>query len=133
MKYTEERFEFPMKIYDGFSLRKAMKKEEDTDVAMDGDWVEGRIKLPVEEIMGWFDTFSKGRSIDDVFKEGFDAIVVITYSMGEFECTWNKEKFEKELNTFYEKYRDNRRQDIEEEVREIMIEKLEEWMEEQEK
>lgn len=104
MTYTEEFFSFPMKIYDGVSLKKALKQEEDMMIPLDGEWVEGVVRLPVEEIKGWFDVFSKGRKVEEVEREGFDSTIVLTYTMGEYECMWSRERFEAEADHFYDRH-----------------------------
>lgn len=104
MNYTEQKFTFPMKIYDGLSLRQAIKREEATEVAEEADWVQGVCRIPIEEIKAWFDVFSKGKTIDEVLQEGFDSTIIVTNTMGEFECTWPRKRFERELDEFHDKY-----------------------------
>lgn len=116
MTYTEEFFSFPMRIYDGVSLRKALKQEEDMMIPMDGEWVQGTVRLPIEEVKGWFDVFSKGRKADEVEEEGFDSVVVLTYSMGEYECMWTREKFEAEMDKFYERHLEDIKVKLEKEL-----------------
>lgn len=119
MKYTDGLFEFPVRIYDGLSLRKALKQEEDMEIPIDGDWVEGSVEIPFGEIKGLIDYFSKGRSLEDVYKDGFDCCLVMTMNFGDYICLLPKKEFKRRLNEFASKYS----MDIEEMVEERMAEK----------
>lgn len=111
MKYTEKFFKFPIRVYDGFSLSKAMVKEEkkfetqDVDT-IEGpeqvDWALGWVKLPYKQIVSWMDYFSEGRSTGEVAETGFDMTMIYTRDLGNFESTWKRSKFEEEINKFYE-------------------------------
>lgn len=114
MKYTERFFRFPVRIYDGFSVHKAILVEEkklnespeNVDRPETPDWVMGYARIPSSEIRYWMDYYSEGRETGDVAKEGFDLTLVETRNLGKFECTWKRERFEEELNNFYEKIKD---------------------------
>lgn len=98
--YTDLFFEMPIKIYDGFSLRKAQKEEEETDLQepIEANWVSGKVKFPHTEIVSWYEAFAKGKLPEDVINEGFDYTVVETKTLGDYVCIWRKEKFEAKLN-----------------------------------
>lgn len=108
MKYTDTLFSFPVKIYDGFSVRKNIKREElimdDLDAPLPDDWVEGVAEVPLKEIQGYVDHYSAGRKVEEVAKEGFDSLLVMTFTMGDFVCTLTRKQFKERLNTFAEKY-----------------------------
>ena len=104
MKYTDGLFSFPVRVYDGFSIRRAQKREEDLKMPVDGEWVEGRARIPYSEIKGMIDYFSIGRSPEDVVREGFDCCIVMTNSFGDFICNMPQSKLEKELNIFADRY-----------------------------
>lgn len=113
MNYIDKYyFTFPMKVYDGFSLRRAKQREEDTDVPTDGEWAEGICRLPIDEIEGWFDVFSKGRTVEDVYENGFDYTIILTKTKGEFECTWPRKRFEKEFEEAMERYQNCVKNDL---------------------
>lgn len=110
MKYTDKWFKFPVRIYDGFSVTKAIMVEDKKFQDNPGDaepeipdWVEGYARIPLEQITSWIDFYSEGRETAEVAKEGFDLTMVETRTLGKFECTWKREKFEKELDNFYER------------------------------
>lgn len=107
-KFTEDFFSFPIKVYDGFSLKKAMEQEErdSTDEPVPIDWVVGWVKIPVRDLpkMMWHDGFSRERKVEEVANEGFDLTIVVTDVYGEFVCTWPRKKFEDKLNEFMVKY-----------------------------
>lgn len=106
MKYTDGMITFPIRVYDQGSIMKAARVEEDTNTAQAADWIEGYADIPLNEIKGVFDYFSKGRDVDDVEERGFDGCLIMTNSLGEFICTWKREKFKNELNNFANKYQD---------------------------
>lgn len=111
MKYTDKYFKFPIRVYDGFSVQKAMliedkKLMENPEAAEKPevpDWVLGYAKVPVEQILCWVDYFSEGRETSDVAQKGFDLTLIETRNLGKFECVWVRTKFEDELNKFCEK------------------------------
>ena len=85
MKYSEGMFSFPIKVYDGFSVRKNIRKEEmlidDLEAPLEDDWVRGSMKLPLKEIKAWLDFFSEGRKVEDVAENGFDHTLVMTETL----------------------------------------------------
>lgn len=107
-KFTDDFFTFPIKVYDGFSLKKAMEEEDKdaTEAPVPIDWVAGWVKLPVRDLpkMMWHDGFSRERSVKDVAEQGFDLTIVVTDVYGDFVCTWPKKKFEAKLDEFMSKY-----------------------------
>jgi hypothetical protein len=111
MKFTDRFFTFLIKMYDGFSLRKAIEKEE-SDENIEGpipaDWVTGIARIPGKEIkkgrLGWHDGFSRERTVEQAANEGFDQTSVMSLNYGEFLCTWPRKKFEEKLNEFMEKF-----------------------------
>lgn len=116
MKYTEGKFGFPVKIYDGLSIMKAVMKEEkrldqitDADDIDElelesGDWVMGVVKIPVEEVIAWSDNPTQGKTMKEMADEGFSETKVITKTLGNFECLWKLAKFEEELDKFVDRY-----------------------------
>lgn len=116
MKYTDGLFEFPIRVYDGLSLKKAIKQEEDMEIPRDGEWVEGTAEVPFNEIKGMIDYFSKGRPIEEVYNEGFDCCIIMTNSFGDFICNLPKKLLKERLNTFAEKYTSQVEELVEEEM-----------------
>ena len=97
-KFTDDFFGFPIKLYDGFSLKKAMEQEdkEGVDAPVPIDWVVGMVKLPAKDLLRlmWHDGFTRDRTVSDVAENGFDVTTVICEPHGEFMCTWPRKKFE---------------------------------------
>jgi hypothetical protein len=117
MKFTDRFFEFPIKIYDGMSVRKMLKSEASSDIPQaidDLGWVRGRVKLPYWALdkLFYYDSFSEGRTPEEVAESGFDMTTVIHSDFGEFECMWKKEIFEKRLNDFTELYESENEEEI---------------------
>lgn len=108
-KFTEDFFGFPIKIYDGFSLKKALEEEdkEGVDGPVPIDWIVGYVKIPAKDLtkLMWHDSFSRDRTVSDVAENGFDVTTVVCEPHGEFMCTWQRKKFEQKLDEFMEKWK----------------------------
>src|SRR5690242_7946293 len=104
MKFTECFFQFPTRIYDGFDMEKARKEEELQGQSIDSFWMPGTCRIKHTDIVGWFDSFSRGKDKDDIEKDGCDITVVETLTLGPIACRWRKDKFERELDAFVEKF-----------------------------
>lgn len=115
-KFTEEFFGFPIKIYDGFSLKKALEEEDKpgTDAPVSIDWIVGHVKIPAKDLhrIMWHDGFSRERSVGEVAEKGFDLTIVVSDVHGEFVCTWPRKKFEEKIDAFVEKYEDEQKKRI---------------------
>lgn len=105
--YTDLFFEMPIKVYDGFSLKKVQEEEETSNEPVEAAWVTGKVRLPYTDILSWYDGFSKGRDPKDVVENGFDFTIVETRSMGDYVCIWKKERFEAKLNEHVNFIREN--------------------------
>lgn len=114
-KFTDDFFVFPIKIYDGFSLKKAMEQEgkEDTDTPVPIDWIVGHVRIPARDLhkIVWHDGFSRERTVGDVAEKGFDLTIVSSDIYGEFICTWSRKKFEAKLDEFMEQWETRMMQD----------------------
>jgi len=104
MKYTERFFKFPIRLYDGIELRKAMEKEEklfdrdpDSVIAEETPWVQGTAAIYAEDIYSYNETFSRGMEIEEVVKSGGD-LTHIESKTGDYICMWPIKKFEQKLN-----------------------------------
>lgn len=111
-KFTEEFFSFPIKVYDGFSLKKAMEEEEKetAEGPVPIDWVGGWARIPAKDLgrIMWHDGFSRERSVKEVAEQGFDLTIVVSDIHGEFVCTWGRKKFEAKIDEFMEKWEANK-------------------------
>lgn len=106
-KFTDDFFSFPIKVYDGFSLKKALEEEdkETTEGPLPIDWVMGWVKIPAKDLhkLMWHDGFSRERNVKEVATEGFDLTIVVSDIHGEFVSTWPRKKFEQKIDEFMEK------------------------------
>lgn len=105
-KFTDEFFEFPVKVYDSFSLRKVEEEEDSMNLRLDMDWVSGKAKVHVHDLLKGFyyqESFS-GKTVEEVKEEGFDYTSVFVTEYGEFICTWPIRKFEAKINDFMAKH-----------------------------
>lgn len=116
-KFTEEYFVFPIKIYDGYSLKRAMKQEEESENEgpVPVDWVVGHVRIPGRDMYKaiWHDGFSRERTVSEVADKGFDLTVVLSDVYGDFVCTWPRKKFEAKLDEFMEQYEEVQRKNLE--------------------
>lgn len=108
IKFTDDFFRFPIKVYHSFSLKKAMEEEdkEDSVKPIPIDWIIGYAKIPVKDMIRtmWYDGFSRERTVEDVAKDGFDLTIVINEIWGEYTCSWPRKKFEEKLDEFMRQY-----------------------------
>lgn len=115
-KFTDDFFGFPIKIYDGFSLKKALEEEdkEGVDGPVPIDWIVGQVRLPAKDLhkLMWHDGFSRDRTVSDVAEKGFDVTTVVCEPHGEFMCTWTRKKFEEKLNEFMDKWEGNKMRQV---------------------
>lgn len=108
--YTKKYFKIPIRVYDEFSVQKSLMLEakrfqedvESLDSPEYPDWVEGSIRVPVDEIIFWQDFYPEGTPPEEVAKKGFDMTLIGTKTIGRLECTWKMRRFEDELNKFVE-------------------------------
>lgn len=111
MKFSERFFKFPIRIYDSLSVRRAIKANQEQaltgeDVLITPAWVKGYGKIPYPALGQIFysDSFKAGRELKDVREQGFDMTSIYHPDLGDFECTWNMQKFEEELDKFVDVY-----------------------------
>lgn len=108
MGFIDEFFVFPIKIYDGYSLKRAMREEEDNESSgpVPIDWIVGHVRMPGKDLhrIIWHDGFSRERKVEEVAEKGFDLTIVTSDVHGEFVCTWPRKKFEAKLDEFMEKF-----------------------------
>lgn len=106
MKFTEQFFKFPIILYDAFALDRAARKEEEDDEilsALPVAYAIGAARVPLNEIQGWYEHWVRGRTIDDILRDGFDCTRVLTKTLGEYNCSWNIKKFEQKMDEFEER------------------------------
>lgn len=103
MKFTDQFFSFPIKVYDSSSIRDAEIQEESMNIRMEPVWYEGICRMAAKDFekkkVYWHDGYTAGKDVD---KEGFDITIIVHEVNGTFVCTWSRFKFEKELNEFME-------------------------------
>jgi hypothetical protein len=109
-RFTDTFFAFPIKIFDGDSIERHMKVAELLDQHIEPEWVIGTVKVPaqwfVDDKVCWNDGYTKGRSLSDVEREGFDNTQV-DVDGAVYCCVWERRKFEEKLNEFMERYTGN--------------------------
>ncbi|HOV34630.1 MAG TPA: hypothetical protein PLS56_01400 [Candidatus Dojkabacteria bacterium] len=116
MKYTDRFFEFPIRVYDRYTAQQAQKEEENLNVAMEGEWIQGLAKIPYKEITVWTDYFDSEKGVEGVRKDGWDATIVWTKNEGIFIASIVKSKFEKLLNNHVEAIEAQERLDMEKKI-----------------
>lgn len=132
MKPSEKLFRFPIVAYDGVELQKRMDRELNAEAVLNEGvqpYVIGYARIPLGEIRGWHDGWRKGVSIqsikDDIKagKKGFDSTMVLTESLGDYHCSWNMEKFEKNYDAHYELIEAPEQEEMEQQL-EALAEKM---------
>lgn len=110
MKSINEYFNFPIRVYDRVSVTglerdhkafyegTSLLEEEIEKLRVEPSWVKGHARIPVDEIKGIVDGLSLDQDVKEVAQNGFKFTVVMTRSLGDFMCTWNKTRFELELD-----------------------------------
>lgn len=113
MNYTDKFFSFPVKVYNNQSIKHLLKQHEekhkhdelmgfegddDEDDLPEPEWNEGRMTMDYRDIIGWEDAASYSRSAKEVKKQGFDCLLIETKNHGSVLSTWNRQKFEEEIN-----------------------------------
>lgn len=119
MKYTERFFSFPVRIYDRYTAELAESLEKTKNTPMEGDWAAGWAKVPFDEISSWSDYYDSVQGVQGVKDKGFEFTLIFTWNMGAYICIWEKEKFEKKLDEYVEKYEKWRAEETE-----FLLEKL---------
>jgi hypothetical protein len=106
MKPSERLFKFPIKLYHQFYLNKAEEEERESspDTPIEASWVEGYARVHIDEIVGWYETFSRGMSMEKIEKKGPDITLVQTERQGDFMCLWPRRRFEIEYDEYMEKW-----------------------------
>ena len=112
-KFTDRFFAFPIKIYDGKTVRFKENDEEFEEERegealpiLDGDWVMGQVRVSRHEVdnLLWYDGYTGDLNVKDVAEKGFNSTVVMTENFGQFSCMWPRDKFERKLNEFVAYY-----------------------------
>lgn len=98
--YTDQFFKFPTTLH--------LTKDPESDVDYESlgikssvnteQGVVGIVRCLPEDIVTWWDTFSKFKSIEQVEKDGFDMTHVQLRNGEEFSCMWDRKTFENKLN-----------------------------------
>jgi len=118
-KFTDSFFSFPIKIYDKESIEGYLKVDDILgDRGTEPDWIVGIMKIPaqwfVDDKVSWLDGYTRGRSLEEINREGFD-ITQVDVDGDIYTCAWERRKFEEKLNEFMEKYSNSIMKQIKEE------------------
>lgn len=98
LRTSEFMFSFPIRLRSQAQIDEAEKMSDLLNQDVEIDYVLGTVVIPIEEIIGWQDSFSRDLDIEDVKKYGCDLTIIETQSLDAFVCTWPREKFEEEYN-----------------------------------
>ena len=109
MKFSERFFKFPIKVYDSASVKRVMKMERELDdpgEAGNPAWARGYACFPYWDLndLYYYDGYTAGTDTRIVNEKGFELTMVYHKDFGDFECLWKRDRFEKELDLFTEKY-----------------------------
>ncbi len=98
-KYSDRFMKFPIRMYKSSDL-----EESDNMGVEDVDYVIGYARVCPYEILEWYQSFSRPRTIEDVRAEGFDCTQFKTKSGEFYNCTWDIQKFESRMDAWVEKF-----------------------------
>lgn len=102
-KFTDNFFEFPIKMYEG---QKPYSDDEDCGTYTGLPWISGKVRVHKSDIGEgmYYQEWIGSKSIDEVREEGYNETAVWISAYGEFICLWDYKKFEAKLNAFMEKH-----------------------------
>lgn len=108
--YTDKWFSFPVRIYDMEHIMEIQRLREEAIAEgkeppkMEPDWIAGMQECDPEDISGVGDSVTEDETnFAKLTKEGFMCSTVSIKGLGEYLCTWNREKFKNKLNEFMQK------------------------------
>ena len=88
-------FEFPVRIFDPISAKRATKKlDSEFEGKQEIEYVKGYARIGMGEIKAWNDCYLPHREVRDVEENGFDGTLVMTKTLGDFVCSWSRLRFE---------------------------------------
>jgi len=106
MNFTDVFFEFPIRIYDSYSMYNAEKQEDELEkegkdlVAVPVDYIVGVKALRLSQIKHYMDVYSRDSVIAEVIENGFPCTLVIDTDDNPYECNWPRKEFKARLNKF---------------------------------
>jgi hypothetical protein len=105
MTLAQQNFLFPIRLYDSVEVEQDERTEDLTNSVSRyiRPYVIGWKRLPIESIREWNSSFTKGKTLEEVERDGLDITVVDTYDGYTYVCDWDLERFEKEYNKHYRK------------------------------
>lgn len=110
-KYSDRYMKFPIRLYKSSDL-----EDGDSLGIDDVDYAIGYARVCPYEIMEWYQSFSRPRTIEDVRAEGFDSTTFKTKSGEFYNCTWRTDKFEAKIDDWVAKFEEENRKEMEESI-----------------
>jgi len=104
MKYTDNFFKFPIRLYDIVSLQETALAEEkhfeETKeiTTLPANFAVGYKSLRPNDIKAFGDAYSNESNLELAMEEGFNICVVETFQGDVYECNLKTEEFEGALN-----------------------------------
>ncbi len=96
MKYSELRFEMPVRLFhDEDDEDKIMKQLDNGEMP---EYVIGYQRHFIEDIRSWGDAYTAVRTPESVKKKGFDSTRVDLVDGDTFICSWKRSKFEEKYD-----------------------------------
>jgi hypothetical protein len=99
MNPTDSLFKMPIRLFDPIEMEQDEITEEITNniERYIPDYVVGWKRISIEKIIDWQECFARGKTLDEVRRDGLDCTLVKT--MGEvYICDWDFKSFEKAYN-----------------------------------
>jgi hypothetical protein len=98
-KYSDRYMKFPIKMYKSADL-----EQSETLGTDDVEGAVGYARICPYDIVEWYQSFSRPRTIEDVKEEGFDCTQFKTRSGEFYNCIWETKKFEERIDAWVEKF-----------------------------
>ncbi len=109
MEYTDKFFEFPVKMYDIYDAINAEEEEDDIKTKTGKlekvpiDYIVGVRGIDPDDIKEYNESYGKDDDVNEVRKNGFPHVIVLTVRGDVYECIWDRKKFKEKLNAFVKK------------------------------
>jgi hypothetical protein len=105
LQFTDAFFKFPVKVYDSKKLQQAYlqaKEEGQEMLTEEPPYTNGWARQLFSNILGWEEFGGEQFSLKN--REGnLDKTIVSLHTGEDVMCTWNRDKFEQEINKAYGK------------------------------
>lgn len=116
LPFSSRYFAFPTTVYLSDDVSRTNELEE-MGVTAVPEGASGVARCLPEDILTWYDSFSRPRTIEDVKQNGFDITHIVLKGGEQFQCNWDRKTFEKRLDAHVQKVEQYDRLNMEEQFK----------------